>query len=166
MCTGTSGWALETTTAYCCAAAFSVALITALSRSAAQYSHPMLLRSMVACAQRLTHTPCRHASPVVGSHVATVSLALPSARQRSACCPWQLGSWGTQAVHWKSVGAHTLPWDEQSSPEAHPTHRHGRDLGRRRALPSDAGVEAARGGHDGGEAERPQGEGPRGAHRS
>src|SRR4051812_8664606 len=100
--------------AYCCAAALLVALIIALSRSAPQYSHPMLLRCVVASWQRSWQEPSRQAFPVVGSQVVTRSAPLPSWRQSIDCCPWQSSSSGRQAVHLRRALAHTWPLAEQS----------------------------------------------------
>src|ERR1700681_1436398 len=64
----TSGCTLETTTAYCWAAALSDGETTALSRSTAKYSHPMFDRCADAWSQSCAHAPVRHAYPFETSH--------------------------------------------------------------------------------------------------
>ena len=58
---GTSGCTFETTMAYCWAAALSDGEMSALSRSAAQYSHPTLDSSAEAWLHSWVHAPSRHA---------------------------------------------------------------------------------------------------------
>ena len=85
----TSGCALETTIAYCCAAAFSVVLMTALSRSTPQYSQPTLLRSPAA-------TPAEVHADAVAAGLAGLGIAgrrrpsawLPSALHEITSSPW------------------------------------------------------------------------------
>ncbi len=171
--------ALETTMAYCCAAAFSVALIIALSRSAPQYSQPMLL-----CSRRRLEAEVDARAPAArlarwsGSQVCRVSLALPSTRHCCASWPSQrelLGHAGRaleeagradlalrRAVlavgpHQDPIGTGGAALDvaQRAALRAGAALRHrwrgdGRRRGRRRAVPPRARIEAA------GERDEPQ----------
>ena len=56
-----SGCTLDTTIAYCCAAALSDGEMSALSRSTPQYSQPTFESCCAACWQSCRQTPARHA---------------------------------------------------------------------------------------------------------
>ena len=111
---GTSGWTFDTTMAYCCCAAFSDADTTALSRSAAQYSQPTLESCCVARRQSCTHAPCRHAYPLVTSHVLPACHDVPVASQVATVCPWHSMSPGAHVAQASRDGAHTCPVVAQS----------------------------------------------------
>src|SRR3954471_15753657 len=103
------------TTANCCAAAFNVSLIFALSRSTAKYSQPTLLRRCDAKLHKLTHLPSRQTCRSLGSQVSSAVCSPPVASHCMIVCPEQLRSLGSHATQASRVVEQIKPRLEQSS---------------------------------------------------
>src|ERR1019366_3369308 len=118
-CAGKSGCTLDTTMAYCCAAAFSDGDTSALSRSAPQYSQPTFDCSAEAWLHSCWHPPPRHAYPCVGSHTRVGFQVCPAASQVTTDCCSQLVEPGLHFAHADSAATQIWPAAPQSVVACH-----------------------------------------------